>query len=85
VAAKRYMCAVDPSYLAALSPASRLSLQVQGGPMSPGEVAEFEGNAYYRDAVRLRHWDDTAQVPGLAVPGPSHYRERLEAAARRAV
>ncbi len=83
VAAKRYLCAVDPSYLSGLSPASRLSLQLQGGPMTPGEVAEFEGNAYYRDAVRLRHWDDTAKVPGLAVPGPSHYRDRLEAAASR--
>ncbi len=83
VAAKRYLCAVDPSYLGGLSPASRLSLKVQGGPMSTVEIAEFEGNAYYRDAVRLRHWDDTAKVPGLPVPGPSHYRERLEAAARR--
>ena len=49
--------------------------------MTPAEVAEFEGNAYFRDAVRLRHWDDTAKVPGLAVPGPSQYRGRLEAAA----
>jgi [1-hydroxy-2-(trimethylamino)ethyl]phosphonate dioxygenase len=81
VAAKRYLCAVDPSYLDGLSRASRLSLKVQGGPMDAAEVAEFEGNAYYRDAVRLRHWDDTAKVPGLAVPGPSHYRDRLASAA----
>lgn len=83
VAAKRYLCAVDPSYLDGLSRASRLSLKVQGGPMDAVEVAEFERNAYYRDAVRLRHWDDTAKVAGLAVPGPSHYRSRLEAAASR--
>ena len=82
VAAKRYLCAVEPSYAAGLSPASRLSLDIQGGPMTPGEVAEFEGNAYYRDAVRLRYWDDTAKVPGLPVPGPLHYRDRLEATAR---
>jgi [1-hydroxy-2-(trimethylamino)ethyl]phosphonate dioxygenase len=81
VAAKRYLCAVDPSYLAGLSPASQLSLKLQGGPMTPAEVAEFEGNAFFRDAVRLRFWDDTAKVPGLAVPGPSHYRDRLEAVA----
>jgi [1-hydroxy-2-(trimethylamino)ethyl]phosphonate dioxygenase len=83
VAAKRYLCAVDPSYLAGLSPASRLSLKLQGGPMNPAELAAFEGNAHYRDAVRLRLWDDTAKVPGLKVPGPSHYRDRLEAAAGR--
>ena len=32
VAAKRYLCAVDPAYLANLSPASILSLKLQGGP-----------------------------------------------------
>jgi phosphonate degradation associated HDIG domain protein len=82
VAAKRYLCAVDPSYLEGLSPASRLSLDVQGGPMEADQRAQFESNPYYRDAVRLRHWDDTAKVPGLAVPGLEHYRERLAAAAR---
>ena len=82
VAAKRYLCTVGPSYAAGLSPASRLSLEVQGGPMTPAEVAAFERNAYFRDALRLRHWDDTAKVPGLPVPGPSHYRGRLEAVAR---
>ena len=39
VAAKRYLCAVDPSYLDGLSPASRLSLSVQGGPMGAEERA----------------------------------------------
>ena len=53
--------------------------------MDPAEIAAFEANACFRDAVRLRHWDDTAKVPGLAVPGPSHYRGRLEAVARRDV
>jgi phosphonate degradation associated HDIG domain protein len=85
VAAKRYLCAVDPTYLAGLSPASRLSLKLQGGPMYGAEIAEFEANASFRDAVRLRYWDDTAKVPSLAVPGRSHYRGRLEAVARRDV
>ncbi len=82
VAAKRYLCAVDPSYLEGLSPASRLSLDLQGGPMEADERAQFESNPYYRDALRLRYWDDTAKVPDLAVPGLEHYRERLAAAAR---
>ena len=58
VAAKRYLCAVDPAYLAGLSPSSRLSLSLQGGPMDAEERANFESNPFYRDAVRLRHWDD---------------------------
>ncbi len=82
VAAKRYLCAVDPSYRAALSTASQASLSLQGGPMTPAEILEFERNPHGRDAVRLRHWDDTAKVPGLRVPGPSHYGDLLEAAAR---
>ncbi|HLH27374.1 MAG TPA: hypothetical protein VKW77_00580, partial [Acidimicrobiales bacterium] len=85
VAAKRYLCAVDPKYRAGLSPASLRSLELQGGPMTPAEVAAFEDGAFFRDAVRLRHWDDAAKVPGLAVPGPSHYRDRLASAARQGV
>ncbi|MHB8470943.1 MAG: HD domain-containing protein, partial [Gaiellaceae bacterium] len=41
VAAKRYLCATEPSYLAELSPASVLSLELQGGPYSAAELAEF--------------------------------------------
>ncbi len=82
VAAKRYLCAVNPAYLAALSPSSRLSLTVQGGPMNAEERANFESNPAYHDAIRLRHWDDTAKVPGLEVPGLDHYHNRLVAAVR---
>jgi [1-hydroxy-2-(trimethylamino)ethyl]phosphonate dioxygenase len=82
VAAKRYLCAVDPGYLAGLSPSSRLSLSLQGGPMEVKERADFEGNPSYHDAVRLRRWDDTAKVPGLTVPGLDHYRDHLTAAVR---
>jgi [1-hydroxy-2-(trimethylamino)ethyl]phosphonate dioxygenase len=82
VAAKRYLYAVDPAYLKGLSRASRLSLELQGGPMTSDEVADFESSAFFEDAVRLRYWDDAAKVPGLPVPGPSHYRKRLETAAK---
>ena len=36
VAAKRYLCAVEPAYLTGLSPASRQSLGLQGGPFADG-------------------------------------------------
>jgi phosphonate degradation associated HDIG domain protein len=77
VPAKRYLCATDPAYLAALSPASTQSLKLQGGPMSPGEVSEFEEHPHYRRAVTLRRWDDLAKIPGLDVPPLDHYRPRL--------
>jgi [1-hydroxy-2-(trimethylamino)ethyl]phosphonate dioxygenase len=65
VPAKRYLCATDAQYFARLSPASVHTLKLQGGPMSPSEVARFESEPYFRDAVRVRRWDDQGKVAGL--------------------
>ncbi len=80
VAAKRYLSAVEPGYLAALSPASVLSLGLQGGPMSEAEATRFAGERFSADAVRLRRWDDLAKRPGWKTLGLEHYRAALEAA-----
>lgn len=80
VAAKRYLCAVDNEYHARLSEPSQVSLQLQGGPMSVDEVLEFERNPFYREAVRVRKWDDTAKVPGLQTPPLEHFVSYLEQA-----
>jgi gamma-butyrobetaine dioxygenase len=77
VAAKRYLCATDPAYLRQLSPASLQSLELQGGAFTPAEVAAFDSVPYSQAAVRLRHWDDAAKVPGLTVPPLDSYRTRL--------
>jgi phosphonate degradation associated HDIG domain protein len=77
VPAKRYLCATDAEYLGQLSPASVQSLRLQGGPLSSGELHEFEQNPHYREAVALRRWDDLAKVPGMRVAGLDHYRARL--------
>jgi phosphonate degradation associated HDIG domain protein len=58
VAAKRYLCATSPGYFEALSPASRLSLELQGGPFGPAEASAFAVLPFAEDAVRLRRWDD---------------------------
>jgi [1-hydroxy-2-(trimethylamino)ethyl]phosphonate dioxygenase len=79
VAAKRYLCAVDPGYSAELSPASVLSLSLQGGPMSPTEIRAFEALPNWEAACRLRRWDDLAKDPGALVPPLEHYRALLEA------
>ncbi|QVL30115.1 HD domain-containing protein [Telmatocola sphagniphila] len=78
VEAKRYLCAIDPRYQAALSPASQLSLQLQGGPLNAEERAKFEENPYYRSAVKVRGYDDQAKIVGLEVPTIEHYREKIE-------
>ena len=42
VAAKRYLCGVNPAYYDKLSEDSRQSLALQGGPMTAGEIAAFD-------------------------------------------
>jgi alcohol dehydrogenase len=83
VAAKRYLCAVDATYLAGLSPASQLSLRLQGGPFTTDEARAFERQAHFAAAVALRRWDDGAKVPGLEVPALAIYRRALESALER--
>ncbi len=84
VEAKRYLCAVDPSYADGLSPGSTTSLRRQGGPMSPDEVRAFEAEPGRDHAVRLRRWDDAGKADGLDVPGLSTYEPLLRSLWRSA-
>ena len=79
VPAKRYLLATDAQYFAKLSPASVITLKLQGGPMDAHEVAKFETERFYRDAVRVRQWDDQGKVAGLKTPGLGEYRALIEA------
>jgi phosphonate degradation associated HDIG domain protein len=83
VPAKRYLCAIDTDYLANLSPASELSLRLQGGPYSKEEAAEFASNPYGEQAIALRRWDDAAKVPKMPTPDFDHYRPYLDMARTR--
>jgi [1-hydroxy-2-(trimethylamino)ethyl]phosphonate dioxygenase len=80
VAAKRWLCATDPGYFARLSPGSVRSLELQGGPFTPAEAAEFRAFPFAEDAIHVRRWDDAAKVPGVETPTLDHYRASLEAA-----
>jgi len=73
VAAKRYLCTVDPAYLHCLSPASIFSLKLQGGSLNTDELITFELNRFHQDAIKVRRWDDGAKTPGLAVLEPLDY------------
>jgi phosphonate degradation associated HDIG domain protein len=68
VDAKRYLVAVDSAYASTLSPASRRSLAVQGGPLTRDEVRAFETMPHADAAVRLRRWDDEGKRPGRSTP-----------------
>ena len=78
VSAKRYLCATDPSYDAKLSPASRHTLSLQGGPMNAAEIAEFRSSPFYREAVRVRLWDEAGKVAGLKTRAFRDYAPLLQ-------
>lgn len=82
VDAKRYLCAVEHDYFETLSPASVRSLELQGGPMNPDEVAAFEANPHFAAAVALRRWDEGAKVADARTPDFAHYREHIRASMR---
>lgn len=78
VAAKRYLCAVEPTYLEALSPASLRSLELQGGPMSAQEASAFAELEYAAAAVAVRRWDDAAKDPTASTPAFDAFAPVLE-------
>jgi phosphonate degradation associated HDIG domain protein len=78
VPAKRYLLATDAGYFAKLSPASVVTLKLQGGPMAAHEVAKFQIEPFYKEAVRVRQWDDQGKVAGLRTPELGDYRALIE-------
>jgi phosphonate degradation associated HDIG domain protein len=78
VAAKRYLCAVDATYLGNLSRASRLSLEYQGGPMAANEIRAFEAAPLHANAITLRRFDDAGKQPDWYPPDLASYRPLLE-------
>ena len=77
VAAKRYLCAVEPNYRAALSRASLDSLKAQGGAFDPAEAAAFRCLPHADDAIRLRRYDDSGKRPDCPVAPIDFYRPLL--------
>jgi predicted HD phosphohydrolase len=57
------------------------TLQLQGGPMVTEEVRAFEREPWYREAVRVRRWDDQGKVAGLKTPALADFVPLIEAVA----
>lgn len=81
VDAKRFLCSHDPSYWESLSPASKRSLELQGGIFSVSQAAAFIAQPYAGDAVRLRRYDDLAKVSQLETRTLAHYESMMSAMA----
>ena len=78
VAAKRFLCATDPSYFGKLSSASVHTLSLQGGPMSDAEVEAFRKNPFHDEAVRVRIWDEGGKVAGMKTRPFREYEPLLQ-------
>lgn len=75
VAAKRYLTFKDPAYYNKLSPASKITLDKQGGVMDETEAGLFETDHLHRLFIRIRIWDDKAKVMNVPVPDLSKYKQ----------
>ncbi len=70
VPAKRYLLATDADYFAKLSPASVITLKLQGGPMSAHEVSAFETERFFREAGTHPTLGRSGQDRGTDHPRP---------------
>jgi predicted HD phosphohydrolase len=75
VIAKRYLTYKYPEYFEKLSPASRATLNFQGGVMSAEEASEFEANPDAELIIRLRYWDDEAKLQNTPVNNISYLKQ----------
>lgn len=61
VIAKRYLTYRYPEYYERLSPASKATLEFQGGRMDAAEAEKFEANPDAQLIIKMREWDDLAK------------------------
>ncbi|MEP4198633.1 MAG: HD domain-containing protein [Aliishimia sp.] len=78
VAAKRYLCATRPDYFDRLSAASVHSLNLQGGPMSADEVANFARNPNLDDILQVRFLDEAGKEPDMHTPAFAHFAPMMQ-------
>ena len=79
VDAKRYLCGTNPKYRDRLTPASQLSLRLQGGAMDGLERATFDNNPHSQDALKVRAWDEAGKDADMVTPDLEHFRPHLQA------
>lgn len=78
VAAKRYLCATRPEYFGRLSDASIHSLNLQGGPMSVEEAADFARNPNLPQILQVRYLDEAAKRDDMETPPFAHFAPMVQ-------
>lgn len=81
VDAKRYLCHAETGYWDGLSPASKRSLELQGGAFDEAAAHGFLAQPHSEDALLLRRFDDLAKTPGKGTPPLAYYADFLRSLA----
>ncbi|MDR6624353.1 HD domain-containing protein [Caulobacter segnis] len=76
VAAKRYLCSVEPGYMDGLSKDSRISLALQGGAMGDAEQLAFLNEPFADQAIALRRIDELAKDKDAVTDDLDDFLER---------
>ena len=76
VLAKRYL-ARNKKYYSQLSNASKISLKLQGGTLNKKESKDFEKNKFFKDAIKLRKYDETAKKTNVKIKSIDQYENLL--------
>ncbi|XP_033735349.1 2-amino-1-hydroxyethylphosphonate dioxygenase (glycine-forming)-like [Pecten maximus] len=75
VQAKRYLVWKNKEYYDNLSPASRLTLEHQGGRMDDEEAQAFENNPIFDVIIRMRTWDEAGKEVDVSNVHLDKYRK----------
>ena len=78
VMAKRYL-ARDKKYFNKLSNASIISLELQGGLLNGKEAKLFEKEEFFKEAIKVRKFDEAAKKVGLKIKDIIQYKDLLKA------
>ena len=76
VEAKKYLSR-EKKYFNSLSDASKISLKLQGGVMNDLDAKKFENNKNYKNAIKLRKFDEGAKKENIKIKKIEDYKELL--------
>ncbi len=75
VQAKRYLTFKYPEYYQKLSPASKRTLEFQGGRMTAAEALTFENDELFEVSIKMRQWDELAKEENIPVADLHVYKQ----------
>ena len=76
VLAKRYL-ARNKKYYNFLSDSSKISLKLQGGILNNNESKKFEKKKYFKNAIKLRKFDESAKKINIKIKSINSYKNLL--------